>query len=1328
MAWSHLQSVSKAATGTSSSSQSVTFTTANLTSGSKMICAIGWASGSAQTVTVSSVKDGAGNAFTRMAGAPNAGGPSGCDLWQLDTPSGDAGTKPTITAQFSGSVQASMLVQEVSGLATGTTTAAVLDGTAGTKTGAGGSSTGSPTYSSSVSNEYLVTVYGDDGGPETLGTPSPPGTKDTATVSANSDADVGIGYGNSTGTTEAGSWPLSGSSAEWGVILVAFQLAAGGGTTNGTASLTAAGSLTAAAIETIEAAASLTAASSLAGAALDETLAAAALTAAGSLTAAGTEATAGAASLTAASSLTAAGISETLAAASLTAAGSLTAGGVETIRAAAALTAAGSLTAAAIETIEAAAALTAASSMSAAAGLTTQGAAALVAASSLVASGTYAGPPFPQSPLDAMTELDLDGTWTDISSYVYQRDNITITRGKQDESTTTQPSTLTQTWNNRDGRFSSKNPLGAYYGTFGRNTPVRVSVPDQSTYLRLEDDAVSYISCPASSGIEIAGDFDVRLDVKLTSWQKCTLAARYDGGTTAWWWGLNDDATLGFWYFDSGGTARETTSTSPVPYSGRFALRVTVAASTGTVTFYTAPDISGSWTQLGQPVTTGGTSVRGGTAPIEVGYSAAFATLGFGGLQGRVYAFQLYSGIGGTLKAGPDFTTATAGASTYTDAQSNVWTPQGTGEFSDRIYRGHFELSATPQAWDPTGSDVYCSIQGSGLLRRLQQNTQTLGSVFYRAFTQVDPPDDLIGYWSCEDGNALASGAVPANPTQWASAIPGVAAGTFTGGPPGFASNTDFLCSQSLPTISGSRWHFRLPSRSATDSANVFRFLCSVPAAGDTDGGTLARMFTTGTVDQVDLVYNSATGGTLRLVGYNWTASGTPIFDTGLLAAGMNGNPVWVSIELQTSGSDVQYSVTQLQPGASSGLTFSGTVTGTIGNATELVINALNFIGGENMSGSAVGQITYQGTWESLFDFGSQLDAYQGEVAGQRFARLCAEQGITVRCVGPLDDTVAMGAQTTLALTDLLQECADADTGMIYEPREALALAYRTRASLQNQAPAVTLGYSQAELADPVGETEDDQYTMNDVTVTRAYASTGGGTGSSAEVAIQTGPLSVQAPPNGVGTYPNSVTQNLFADSQCYDGAGWLAHTGTVDDPRYPQIQVNLARQETLAGSTLGYEVQYADIGDRLTVTGTPDWLPPDGITQLVNGETETLNAFVYDISWCGIPELPYETGTLGDDTYGVDTDGSTLHANATSTATSITVDTTTASPTYLWTVAAADFPFDILVSGERMTVTNITGSSSPQTFTVTRSVNGVVKAQTAGTAVSLFYPAIESL
>jgi hypothetical protein len=38
------------------------------------------------------------------------------------------------------------------------------------------------------------------------------------------------------------------------------------------------------------------------------------------------------------------------------------------------------------------------------------------------------------------------------------------------------------------------------------------------------------------------------------------------------------------------------------------------------------------------------------------------------------------------------------------------------------------------------------------------------------------------------------------------------------------------------------------------------------------------------------------------------------------------------------------------------------------------------------------------------------------------------------------------------------------------------------------------------------------------------------------------------------------------------------------------------------------------------------------------------------------------------------------------------------------------------------MTVTAVSGSTSPQTFTVTRSVNSIVKGQTAGAAIDVFY------
>lgn len=56
-------------------------------------------------------------------------------------------------------------------------------------------------------------------------------------------------------------------------------------------------------------------------------------------------------------------------------------------------------------------------------------------------------------------------------------------------------------------------------------------------------------------------------------------------------------------------------------------------------------------------------------------------------------------------------------------------------------------------------------------------------------------------------------------------------------------------------------------------------------------------------------------------------------------------------------------------------------------------------------------------------------------------------------------------------------------------------------------------------------------------------------------------------------------------------------------------------------------------------------------------------------------------------------------------------------------TYLASNFPFDIRIGGERMTVTDINSTSDPQQFVVTRNVNGAARAHSAGDQVQLFDP-----
>jgi hypothetical protein len=939
---------------------------------------------------------------------------------------------------------------------------------------------------------------------------------------------------------------------------------------------------------------------------------------------------------------------------------------------------------------------------------------------------------FPDTPLDGRVELLLAGVWTDVTQYVIgPLDNtVPVSHGHPDESTTTTPSAIPLTLDNGAragdpaGRFTSGNPTGPWYGELVRNVPLRFSLPEGASYLRIETDQASYAQCPDSSGISITGDMDLQLDLTLDNWQQAqSLASKWaqaGGSEKTWFLQLNETGTLTFAFSPDGSSVDAATSLLPVPIPplGRMCLRVTYAHSSGTVTFYTSPPglSSPAWTQLGGAPTFGTSiSLFNSTAPLQVGYATDNGS-GLPGIFGKVHAMQLLSGIGGTAKASPDFTAQAAGTTSFTDAQGNTWTVEGTAEISDRKYRIHAETSAWPQQWDPTGHDITVQLTANGILRRLGQNAQgqVFQSALYRAYQRLTGSTAPVAYWPCEDGTAA---------TQLASGIGGLAMQFSTA--PELAGNSSFLCSNPIPTlVAGSVWNGAVaPYSGGTD--NVLRFLMEVPSGGEANGAVIARMVTSGPVAYCDLVYDTAGALTLNL--YN--SANSLLGANGPINYGtIDGQPVRVSMELQNNGSGgISYNVAVLVPGASLAQTNSDTLASTaIGQVKQVIINP-----GGALTSTAIGQISVQSAWETLFDLNDTqlpdgtwtgaLNAWIGEPAANRFSRLCTEEGIACRIQGNADTSVAMGPQTPEAITTLLQECADADRGQITEPRQVLGLGYRTRGSMCNQSPTV-IPYSM--LMYPLYPTEDDAIIQNDVTTTQNQD------GSFSEQVQATGPLNIQDPandPQGVGRYAVSVPVNLAADAQLADEAGWILHMGTVDENRYPALNVDLASTES-GITSLFFDLLDLDIGDYVQVTGIPSQLPPDTIDVLVQGTTENIWIKKLALAWACIPQQPWNTLVWNDPVWGRwTTDGSTVHTSISSTATSMLVDTTnSASP--LWTTAGGSFPFDILVAGERMTVTNITGTSSPQTFTVTRSVNGVVKSQAAGAAVTLFYTPVWSL
>lgn len=636
------------------------------------------------------------------------------------------------------------------------------------------------------------------------------------------------------------------------------------------------------------------------------------------------------------------------------------------------------------------------------------------------------------------------------------------------------------------------------------------------------------------------------------------------------------------------------------------------------------------------------------------------------------------------------------------NTQLRVSVPSG----NDKSYRFSGEVAQWPSKWDGTGTDVWVELEAAGPLRRLGQGNSPVSSALYTAMAENTGSNPPIVYWPCEDsvGSTSIASAVSAG-------SPMTIAGT-----PTLASFSSFACSKPLPLMAHASFTGTVPSYTAPSSIEL-DFLLAVPTGGEANGTVLCRATATGTIPVWEVYYSTGGGGIsfLGLRGKNM--AGTVVQDTGPSASSntgtMDGALTQVRVVLAQSGADLTYTV-YIHDVADIA---EGTASGTATNSTAGQLTSVSIAPNRDVVGSAIGHVSLAPTFDLYYVRFDVLRAYTGEAAATRISRLCSSNGTAYGQIGTASDTVAMGSQATNTLLGLLQDCATADAGILYESTSALGLGYRTRVSLENQAAALALSYTGINLAGELVPLDDDQYTRNDITVSRQG-------GSSARQTLKVGALSVQPPPAGVGPYPDAVTVNVQADSTLADQAGWRLHLSTVDEARYPTVSVNLAHPSYVANPTLRQQVLALRPGDRLTISNPPAWLPPDLISQLVIGWTETIDHFEHRLTFNCVPESPYHTAVLEDAVLGrLDTGGSQLAADALPTDTTLLVATTTGP---LWTTT--DTPFDVRISGEQITVTGVTGAVSPQTFTCTRSVNGVVKPLAVGADVRLNQPMILAL
>ncbi|MGW8762374.1 hypothetical protein ACWGN5_07725 [Streptomyces sp. NPDC055815] len=868
---------------------------------------------------------------------------------------------------------------------------------------------------------------------------------------------------------------------------------------------------------------------------------------------------------------------------------------------------------------------------------------------------------------DARVELQIGGVWTDVTQHVVQSTGVQLSYGRSDEGRPVDPGTGALTLLSPDGLYSNRNPSSPYYGKLGRNTPIRVSTAGGTHALLVPQGVAGRATTPDHASLDITGDLDVRVDLHPALWQGAgigyELAGKYvtAGNQRSWRLMVTGEGELLFSWSPTGSSDLEHRSQRIPVLRQRQAVRATLDVNNGlggyTLTYYVAPTLAGPWTQIGQTVTTSGTTgIFASTAPLEVG---DIAVLGFTNTERRIYAFELRNGIGGPVVAAPDFTAQPLGTSPFTDSAGRAWTIVNGATITDRSIRVMHTVPTWPATWHRSGHDVRAPIETAGILRRLGQGKKMLASTLRRRIPSYTP----LAYWPCEDGSTA---------TQASSPVEGVAPLRVTKW--SFGQDDTLAGSSPLPSVDASGTMAGAVPVSATMpsewSVHLFYKVDSAPATNQeifswkTDGSLKTwRIFLRSGVATIQALDFENTGLINQEI-----AVGADVFSG------------WQRLMIRVteiSFGTIRWDISWTNIGGETG-SFSDTSINTAGAVTQINTKFGAF------SGLRVGHVTVLPTGSATLaplPFYGADTGWDGEEAADRLVRLGTEEAQTLALStwqgDPTRNSELLGPQRPGALLDLLQECADSDGGILAEDPQRMALLYRDRTSLENQAP-VIIPYGK--LTTPFEPSESDLRLRNDVTVERIG-------GSSSRVVQETGPLSVAE----VGVYDESVPLSLALDAQPPQIAAWRLHLGTWDEARYPTVRLMLHKHPELIPA-----VSVLRVGDRVQITDTPPWMPPGPVDLIVQRIAEDIRTFTWDVLLSCSPGGPWSVAALDSPAQGrLDTDGTTLGAAVTATGTSLLF---WSDPGPAWITTSShptEFPFDVTADGERMTVTGITPGAS---------------------------------
>jgi len=893
-------------------------------------------------------------------------------------------------------------------------------------------------------------------------------------------------------------------------------------------------------------------------------------------------------------------------------------------------------------------------------------------------------------------ELFYDGAWNNAS--IRQTSEITITRGLSSESTTSaDPMSCECDLDSRDFLYAPRNPESPLFGKVGRNTPFRLRIEAGGPYFTSAGTTgVFSFSTPDNAAFDTTGDLDLRMDCKADDWYSAmTYCVRYTPGTVAFALASNSAGYLYFWWTPASGT-RYAKSTVPLSLANgeRAVIRVTVDVDNGSseseVRFWISKDVNAeNWTLLGDSVT------QATAAPFQNISGSIYVadnqlsllpdgSSGTDRFRGEVYAFQLWDGVNDQLKVDLEIgRDGVAGGTTLVDGTGFTWTRSGVSSFSNKYYRAVGEVPSWPPTRNLTGSDNYVSIAPTGITRRMDAGNKPVDSALLRFIKDQSPVEcwpltdgpsstvakSLVGGQDMQilfdpdndngDPQKLAGGSL-ADWIEPVIAFPPESNGTIAGKVPRVATQThtdiDFFI-----TGGGSR------------SDGGFRII-------DEGAGT-------NTDPQIEIFMETyGAGGTVGTLPTTWTYRDDNGSSIGLL---FSPNPD-ANIYNDTNPHHIRL---HFEPGSSSTLVELYVDGAFVTNGTLAFgmqpIKTIKYGAGyttpanpPTMTDRSLGYFTY---WESasaptVTQMYQAMLGFPGETTGERILRLAAENGYTASVSGDNADQATLGLQDRDKLLALLQEASDSDFGYLLERRDALEIYHRGQSTLWNQAPVIELDFSAGLISKPFKPVDDDKLTENDVSVSAKRRSI------PSRNILETGSMSVQDPPDGVGRYDNSYEYSYDTDLQAANASYMRLSMGTYDGVRYTRITLNLANERVYA---MLHKILRADVGDIIRLTNIPKDHGPGPVDVMIQGYEEVIAPDQWTITFNCRPGAPWTAGQvylLGEKNpfVWIDTAGCVSGDTADTTQRQIDLYTTA---DYEWTSDLAHSPYDVRVGGEVMTV-----------------------------------------